>query len=67
MATRDDAKRLAVRDIIREEVGRDPDHVQRAIANVVQRLKTQGRHSETQIEAAALDLYRKLGIPPRVH
>jgi len=47
-------------DILFVMAARDPDHVSRVLADIVERLKAEGRHSES--EAAAVQLYRELGI-----
>jgi hypothetical protein len=61
------ALRVAVECVIREAVEEDPDRVIRALADVVDRCKTEGRYSVEEIEAAAAQLRRELGIRPRTN
>lgn len=61
------ALRVAVECVIREAVEDDPDRVIRALADVVDRCKAEGRYPADEIEAAAAQLRRELGIPPRTN
>jgi hypothetical protein len=53
--------------IILEALDRDPDHVFRVLAQIAERLKTDGRYTAEEVEAAAMYLRRELGIQPRVN
>ena len=67
MAPRGDATGLLEDAAVKAIAERDPDHVLRVLAELVQRLKTDGRYPAEEIEAAALQLCRELGIPPTVN
>lgn len=54
--------RAAVDDVIRESLERNPDRVARALKEVVERCKAEGRYPEDEIDAAAAQLRSELGI-----
>jgi len=68
MTTRSDhdGMRAAVDLVIFDVLERDPDRVLRAIAEVAERLHTEGRHPASEIEEAVVQLCTELGISPRV-
>jgi len=55
-------QRAALDLLIFEILERDPDRVVRALADVVGRLHAEGRHPSDEIERAAEQLCRELGI-----
>lgn len=59
--------RAAVDSVILESLEQDPNRVARALDEVVERCKAQGRHPEDEIDAAAAQLRRELGIPRRAN
>jgi hypothetical protein len=61
------ALRVAVDRVILEEMGEDAERVIRARANVVERCKAEGRYSADDIDAAAAQLCRELGITRRTN
>ncbi len=54
--------RAAIDQIILESVDRDPAHVARALEAVVERCKAEGRYPEDQIDAAASQIRKELGL-----
>jgi len=48
--------------IILEALEQDPAHVRFALERVLERLRAEGRHSVDELEAAAVQLQRELGI-----
>jgi hypothetical protein len=48
--------------VISEALDEDPNEVARALAATVDRCKTEGRYTKEEIEAAAQQLCRELGI-----
>lgn len=54
--------RAAVDDVIRESLERNPDRVVRALKEVVERCKAEGRYPADEIDAAAAQLRSELGI-----
>ena len=61
------ALRVAIDRVILEEVEEDAERVIRVLANVVERCKAEGRYSADDIEAAAAQLCRELGITRRTN
>jgi len=61
------ALRVAVDYVILEAVEEDPERVIRALAGVVDRCKAEGGYSAEEIDAAAAQLCRELGIPRRTN
>jgi predicted lipid carrier protein YhbT len=61
------ALRVAIDRVILEEVEEDAERVIRALAKVVERCKAEGRYSAEDIDAAAAQLYRDLGITRRTN
>ena len=49
-------------DVISEALDEDPKAVARALAALVDRCKAEGRYTDEEIEAAAEQLCRELGI-----
>ena len=49
-------------DVISEALDEDPKEVARALAALVDRCKAEGRYTDEEIEAAAEQLCRELGI-----
>jgi hypothetical protein len=56
------ALRVAIEYVIVEAVEEDPERVIRALAGVVDRCKAEGRYSAEEIDVAAAQLCRELGI-----
>ena len=56
------ALRVAIDRVLLEEVEEDAERVIRALANVVERCKAEGRYPDDDIDAAAAQLCRELGI-----
>jgi hypothetical protein len=56
------ALRVAIDRVILEEMEEDAERVIRALANVVERCKAEARYSADDIDAAAAQLCRELGI-----
>jgi hypothetical protein len=54
--------RAVMDDPISEALDEDPEEVARALAAIVDRCKAEGRHAMEEIEAAAQQLCRELGI-----
>ena len=61
------ALRVAIDRVILEEVEEDAERVIRALASVVERCKAEGRYSADDIDAAAAQLCRELGITRRTN
>jgi len=61
------ALRVAVDRVILEEVEEDAERVIRALASVVERCKAEGRYAADDIDAAAAQLCRELGITRRTN
>jgi hypothetical protein len=61
------ALRVAIDRVLLEEVEEDAERVIRALANVVNRCKAEGRYSDDDIDAAAAQLCRELGITRRTN
>ena len=61
------ALRVAIDRVLLEEVEEDAERVIRALANVVERCKAEGRYSDDDIDAAAAQLCRELGITRRTN
>jgi len=61
------ALRVAIDRFILEEVEEDAERVIRALGNVVERCKAEGRYSDDDIDAAAAQLCRELGITRRTN
>jgi hypothetical protein len=59
--------RVAIDRVILEEMEEDAERVIRALANVVERCKAEGRYSADDIDAAAAQLCRELGITRRTN
>jgi len=69
MPPRDNASRPSSRmlhdpmdSVISEALEQDPEEVVHALAEVVNRCKAEGRYTKEEIEAAAAQLRRELGI-----
>ena len=67
MTTHDNEERRSARTavdlVIFASLDRDPGEVARALEEVIKRCKAEGRHSVDQIDAAAAQLRRELGLP----
>ena len=61
------ALRVAIDYVILEAVEDDPERVISALAGVVDRCKAEGRYSPEEIEVAAAQLCRELGIRRRTN
>ena len=61
------ALRVVVDRVILEEVEEDAERVIRALADVVERCKAEGHYSADEIDAAAAQLCRELGITRRTN
>ena len=61
------ALRVAIDRVLLEEVEEDAERVIRALANVVERCKAECRYSADDIDAAAAQLCRELGITRRTN
>jgi hypothetical protein len=61
------ALRVAIDCVILEAVEEDPERVNRALAGVVERCKAEGRYSAEEIDVAAAQLCRELGITRRTN
>jgi hypothetical protein len=61
------ALRVVVDRVILEEVEEDAERVIRALADVVERCKAEGHYSADDIDAAAAQLCRELGITRRTN
>jgi hypothetical protein len=61
------ALRVAIDRVLLEEVEEDAERVIRALVNVVERCKAEGRYSADDIDAAAAQLCRELGITRRTN
>jgi len=56
------AQTAAMDPLISEVLKEDPEEVVHALAEVVKRCKAEGRYTEEEIEAAAAQLRREIGI-----
>jgi hypothetical protein len=61
------ALRVAIDRVLLEEVEEDAERVIRALVNVVERCKAECRYSADDIDAAAAQLCRELGITRRTN
>lgn len=59
--------RAAVDDVIRESLERSPDRVARALKEVVERCKAEGRYPADEIDAAAAQLRSEFGISQKAN
>ena len=64
---RGSVERTLVDSIIADVLEQDPDRVARAVARVIERLKSECRFSPQEIDAAAAQVCRELGIQLRLN